>query len=130
MGLIRPGDLNRRIAFQRKTADAGFDSAGEEQWALVAEVWAEVQDVLPSHGERIADGLSIESRPARIRTLYRADVNGDMRIAVLRRVPNGDGTSSMQVDRTMQIVAGPVELGRREGLEMMAEDYSTRGGTA
>jgi len=29
--------------------------------------------------------------------------------------------------RVMQIVAGPAELGRREGLEFMVEDYTSAG---
>jgi SPP1 family predicted phage head-tail adaptor len=110
------GSLDRRITFQRKVADESFAGAGTATWQPVATIWAEVRDVLPSRGERIADGLSIENRPARIRTRFRTDITADMRIIYGARV--------------MQIIAGPVELGRRDGLEMMAEDYSTAGGGA
>lgn len=116
MGIIRAGDLNRRVTIQRKVADENFESSGEEAWQPIATLWANVQDVLPSRGEQVSDGLSIANRPARIRIRYRSDITSDMRIIY--------GT------RVMQIVAGPAELGRREGLELMAEDYSTSGGSA
>ncbi len=33
-------------------------------------------------------------------------------------------------NRIMQIIAGPAELGRREGLEFMVEEYSPAGNAA
>ena len=69
--------------------------------------------MLPSRAERIADEISLQKRPCRIRTLYRADITSDMRITF-------DG-------RTVQIVGGPAELGRRDGLEMVCEEWSTSG---
>jgi SPP1 family predicted phage head-tail adaptor len=108
------GDLDRRITFQRRAAGAGdFMSAGKSAWETVATVWAQVADVLPSRGERAAEGVTIANRPARIRMRFRPDITADMRI--------------IYGNRTMQIVAGPAELGRRVGLELMAEDYSTAG---
>lgn len=105
--------LDREITFQRKVPDDSFNGAGKESWAPVATVWAQVQDVLPSRAERIAEGLSIANRPARIRMRYRDDITPDMRI--------------IHGSRVMQIFAGPAELGRQDGLELMAEDYSTAG---
>jgi len=112
---INAGDLDKEITFQRKVADDSFTSAGKEKWeTVVAGVYAEVKDILPSRAEKLADGLTIANRPARVRIRWREGITADMRILF--------GT------RTMQIVAGPVELDRRDGLEMMAEDYSTAGG--
>jgi head-tail adaptor len=108
------GRLDRRIRIERKVAASGFTSAGKDEWETVVTVWAQVQDVLPSRGEKLADGMSMASRPARIRIRYRAGITSDMRIVHGARV--------------MQITAGPAELGRREALEIMAEDYSTQGG--
>lgn len=83
-------------------------------WADVTpSEWAEVQDVLPSRGESIADGINIAKRPARIRCNYRTDITSDMRVKF-------DG-------RTLKIVAGPAELGRREGLEVVCEELSIEG---
>ena len=114
---MNTGDLNRRILFQRKVAAPGFASAGKEAWeAATSLLWAQVQDVLPSRSEKLAEGMSIASRPARIRIRYREGITPDMRI--------------LYGARTMQITAGPAELGNRDWLELMAEDYSTAGGVA
>ncbi|MFD1951872.1 head-tail adaptor protein [Sphingomonas arantia] len=115
--LIDARHLDRQITFQRKVAATGFASAGTERWEDVATgVWAQVRELLPSRAEKVADGLSIANRPARIRLRWRDDITADMRIL--------HGT------RVMQIIAGPVELGRRDGIELMVEDYSTTGGSS
>ena len=114
--VMRSGDLNRRISFERPLADDSFDGAGSGAWEPVVTVWANVQDALPSRGERLADGINISSRPARIRIRFRTDITADMRI--------------IYGDRVMQIVGPPAELGRREGLEMMAVEESSPGGGA
>lgn len=108
--------LDRLVHIERPTADESFDGAGSGAWTPVAEVWAEVQDALPSRGERLTEGLNIATRPARVRIRYRTDITPDMRLVM--------------GDRVMQIVAGPAELGFREGTELMVEDYSTAGGGA
>ncbi|MFW2829880.1 phage head closure protein [Sphingomonas sp. ID0503] len=116
MGVIEAGTLNRRVRIERKVSASGFMSAGKETWEPVATVRASVQDMLPSRAERIAEGVNIAARPARIRMWYRDDVTADMRIVIGERI--------------LQIVAGPAELGNREGIEIVAEDYSTSGGVA
>lgn len=107
--------LNRRVRIERPLTDEALDGAGSGTWAEVATVWAEVQDMPPSR-ERMADGLNIANRPARIRMRYRSDVTAAMRIVWGSRI--------------MQIVAGPAELGFREAIELVAEDYSTAGNPA
>lgn len=114
--LLQAGDLDRRITFERLVQDNSFTGAGKAIWVPVATVWAQVREVLPSKGEQLDDGLMITNRPARIRLRYRTDISADMRI--------------LYGDRVMQIKAGPVELGRRVGLELMAEEYSTEGSGA
>jgi SPP1 family predicted phage head-tail adaptor len=104
---------NRRIRIERKVRPVGRGNAGQETWALVGEAWAEVQDMLPSRGERLSEGMTMAARPARIRMRYRTDITSDMRIIYGARV--------------MQITAGPAELGHREEIELMAENYSTAG---
>lgn len=111
--MIGAGRLNRRITFQRPTPSADFDGAGSDTWSDVVSVAAQVEDVLPSRAERLADVVNIGSRPARIRMRFRADITSDMRILFGERV--------------MEIIAGPAEIGRREGLELMAQDYTTQG---
>jgi SPP1 family predicted phage head-tail adaptor len=111
--ILRAGDLDRRVDIQRKTRATGVRSAGKGTWGTIATVWAEVRDMLPSRAERLAEGVSIARRPARVRMRYRENVTPDMRLQM--------GT------RLMRIVAGPIELGRREGIEMVVEDYTAAG---
>ncbi|KTF70699.1 phage head closure protein [Sphingomonas sp. HT-1] len=116
-----PSKLNRRVRIERPVPDTSLDGAGSGTWELVKEVWAEVQDVLPSRGERLAEGINVAARPARVRIRYRDDVRSDMRLVLLRKgVP----------ERIMQIVSGPATLGNRDGLELMVEDYRPAGNPA
>lgn len=110
------GSLTDRICIERPVPDTSLDGAGSGTWELVAEVWANVQDMLPSRGERLANGINVAARPARVRMRYRTDVDASMRLVM--------------GDRIMQIVSAPAELGRRDGLEVMVEDYSSAGNAA
>ena len=53
-----------------------------------------------------------------------------MRVLVGRNVRGTDGKPVWQTERVAQIATVPAELGRREGLEFMVEDYSTAGNPA
>jgi head-tail adaptor len=127
---LDPGNLDRRVRFERPVAAVGFNGAGSGTWALVCEVWANVQDMLPSRGERIADGVNVSNRPARVRVRYRDGLTSTMRIVVGRNVKDADGHPQWQADRILQIVSGPAELGRRETMEFMAEEYRPAGNPA
>ena len=114
--MIKRGQLDRKITIERPVADTSLDGAGSGSWEQVAQVWAQVQDVLPSRGERLADGINVASHLARVRMDFRSDITPAMRFVI--------------GDRIMQIVSGPAELGRRGGLEFMVEDYSSAGNSA
>ncbi|WP_288935068.1 head-tail adaptor protein [uncultured Sphingomonas sp.] len=116
MALLSPGQLNRRVRIERKVKNTSFSGAGSGSWALVAEVWASVLDVLPSRAEQLGEGISIETRPARVRMRFRTDIDSSMRFVMGNRV--------------MQIIAGPAEVGFREGIEFMVEDFSVAGNGA
>lgn len=124
------GELDKRIRIEQPLSDPSFTGAGSGSWKLVAEVAASVLDMLPSRGERIADGINVAARPARVRIRYRADVTASMRVLVGRNLKGGDGVISWHTDRTAQIITVPAELGRREALEFVIEDYSMAGGGA
>ncbi len=113
---LDPGKLDRRIRIERPVADAAMDGAGSGKWKLVATCWANVQDVLPSSGESLAGSINMAARPARVRIRYREDITSDMRIVMGGRI--------------MQIVSGPAELGRRDGVELMVEEYRPAGNPA
>jgi SPP1 family predicted phage head-tail adaptor len=101
-----------RILQRQETRETVYNTV-VATWTELATVWAEVQDMLPSRAERIADGIDVARRPARVRMRWRDDVTTAMRLEV-----NG---------RTLQIVAGPAELGFREGIELIAEELTTSG---
>jgi len=108
---VRPGDRDTEVRIERKLASTAFRGAGKETWELLDTEWVELRDILPSRGEQAAGGMPVATRRARLRMDWRSDVLPDMRIVA--------------GDRVMQIVSGPVELGRRAGLEMLVEDYSS-----
>ncbi len=112
---MKPVNMDQRIRIEVKqtTQDPEYGTP-VITWATFATVWAQVQDVLPSKAEAQGNGLRVANRPARIRTRYLAGVTTDMRVVQLHRG-----------NRVLQIVSGPAELGRKEGLEFMAEEYST-----
>lgn len=110
------GRRDTLITFQRRTRTQSQKNGSwsTDGWSDVErQEWAEVRDVLPSRSESLDDNISIERRPCRIRCLYRDDVTSDMRVTIGGRV--------------LEIVSGPVELGRRDGLEMICAEYSTQG---
>lgn len=81
--------------------------------------------MLPSRGERIADGFNVTTGPARVRVRQRSDINSSMRIVEILADEAG-----IDVDgRIMQIVGRPAKLGR-DATEFMVEGYSTAGNTA
>jgi len=112
------GKKYSRITIERPSTVAAGDYGQEPgPWVVVASrIAAEFLDSLPSKSESTANGIRIASQPARVRIGYRAGITSDMRI-----VRHG------VTDRTYQIVAGPAEIGRKAGIEIMVELYSTAG---
>lgn len=114
---VRASDLDRHITFQEnaRTQDPVFGTS-VTSWQNIATdptVPARVQDVLPSRAETVADGISLNRRPAKVWIRYRDDITADMRI--------------VYEGRNMRIVGSPAEIGRKQGLEFMVEEYSTEG---
>lgn len=117
--------LKDRIRIERPVADRAIDGAGSGSWALVQDdVAAEVQDALPSRGERLAGGMNIKTRPARVRMRYRTDIDSSMRFVIGATV--NDDVVDYSAARLMQITAGPATLGR-DAVEFMVEEYSPSG---
>ena len=118
---MRAGQYDRRIRIEQNSSavDPQYGTA-VPGWVAVAEVWAQVQDVLPSRAESQSDSVRLASRPSRIRVRWNVSLaaigTGAMRIVQIDRG-----------DRMLKIVAGPAEIGRRESLEFMAQEFSTSG---
>ena len=112
--MLKSGDLDRRITFEeRQVVQNSTYGTNEGEWVEVATVWAQVQDLLPSRSEGIESNIQIARRPCRIRIRYRSDITSAMRIDL-------DG-------RKLRILSAPAELGRREGIELLAEELTTEG---
>lgn len=114
--VLRRGDLDKYLTIERPIADESFNGAGSGQWRHVDDVWASVQDALPSRSEQPGNGMKASIRPARVRMDYRDDVVAGMRLVL--------------GDRIMLIVSEVAELGRRAGIEFMVEDYRPAGNSA
>lgn len=112
---MKAGDLDRKVTIlaEQETTDDIYGSTVTDGWEPVATVSAQVQDILPSRAGRMAEGININRRPARIRMRYRTDVSLANRIEF-------EG-------RQLRIIAGPAEIGRREGIELICEEMSTEG---
>lgn len=96
-------------------------SAGQNDWQQVMPPFScSFVPVLPSRSDRLDGEMNITQAPARVRAYYRAGITADMRAVLLGR---GGG----EADRVLKIVSGPAELGRKYGMEMMVEDFSTQG---
>lgn len=113
------GPLNRRVRFEQMVSETDATYGPQPgEWVPVITLWANVQDVLPSRSEN-ATAIRIAARPARIRVRFREGLTSDMRIVL-------EGST----ERVLKIVSGPAELGFRQGLEFMAQEYSTTGDVA
>lgn len=119
LGLDR-GAMDRLLRIEKPAPNTAFTGAGKGTWVEVATVWASVIDALPSRGERLAEGLNIATRPARVRMDWNDQVSAAMRLIDITDGANG---------RVMQIITAPARLGR-DGLEVMVEDYSPSGNAA
>lgn len=115
---IDPGELDTLAAIERPVSDESFDGAGSGTWTTVAEkVWIGIRDVLPTRDEKIASGINVQTRRARVRMRWRSDINENMRFVVGGRAP-------------LNIIAGPATIGRRQWLEFMVEEYNPAGNAA
>jgi SPP1 family predicted phage head-tail adaptor len=112
---MRAGNMRSRIRIEYKssTVDPNYGTK-TETWLSLAEVWAEVEDILQGKSETTTNGLRIASDQVRIKIRYREDITPAMRIVEL----NG-------MKRTLSITSGPSMTKWREELEMMTEGYSS-----
>lgn len=106
--------LDRRCTIETPTTTQGDYGEPIASWALLATVWCNVQDDLPSKSEAVQQGLVISKNRARIRFRYLATVTSACRITVRGAT-----------DRVFQIIGGPAEIGRHEIMEVLGETASS-----
>lgn len=128
---MKIGTLNRKIRIEQRTSTPHADYGTPViTWSSFAVVWANMQDVLPSRAESIDNGLRLARRPIRIRLRYMRGITADMRVKpAWGTVPWGSRhwwTDSL----AYKIVGGPAELGRKDGIEIMVEEFSSDGDAA
>ena len=112
---IDPGEFDTEARIERPARSASFKGAGAGGWEKVDDVWVGIRDMLPSRGERLADGINVETRPARLRMRFHEEVTSSMRFVI-----EGRGA--------LEIVAGPAVLGKRQWMEFMVAEYRPAGG--
>lgn len=104
--------LSQRCRIEQKTTTQDVDYGNDNVvWSLLAVVWCEVQDVLPSRAEMKNAEIDLAKNPARWRARYRTDIDSSMRIII-------DGT-------IYQIISGPAAIDNKKYIECMIEKYST-----
>lgn len=109
------GSLDYRVLIERKVVTPDPDYGTEVvTWGTVDTVWANVEDAPARSSESVTQSVAIAKNQTRLRIRYRADLDSSMRITIYRPAPI-----------TYQIIAGPSELGRRRGLELMLERISS-----
>lgn len=103
-----------RIEARGPSKDPDYGTPLPVSWVLVAEVWAEIVDALPSRSEAVKNGLRLATDSARIRIRMRPGITSAMRVVELtgRR-------------RTFQIVGGPAVLIGNTDMEFSVEGYSS-----
>lgn len=108
------GKLDRYVRVEKPTVtiDPNFGSQ-TITWITHTEVWASVQDVLANRQEATKTDLRLLTRPCKIVMRYDSTIDATMRIVLLDRD-----------NRILQIVSAPAEIGRREAIELIAEEFS------
>lgn len=111
------GKLDKRVRFEQKSVVNDNDYGSEViTWTTYKECWANILDVTTRSQESTNSDLRLLKRPCKVTVRFDANINSNMRIVML-------DTN----DRILQIVSKPAELGRKEAMEFMAEDYSVDG---
>lgn len=113
--MAAPFKLNERATIQQRPAgkDAyGRKASNSDAWLNVAaNIWCNVQDVLPSRAEKSENGARVASKQARFRIRKQILIAADMRVVL-----HGRG------DKMMQVISGPALLDDKTHVECMLEE--------
>lgn len=113
--MLKASELKDQITFQARAVvqEERFGTKTGGSWGGDITVWAKILDVLPSQAMGVEDNVVMARRPVHIRIRWRTDITDAMRI--------------LYGNRILKIVKGPADIGHRDGLEIVAEEYSTAG---
>ena len=107
------GRLDRPILIERPTETRNEYNEPVITWVEYSREFASVLDVLAGSREATNQDIRLTKRPVKVCLRYRNDITTDMRITILDR------------GRILQIVTPPAEIGRKEALEIICEEFSS-----
>lgn len=112
------GKMDRYIRFEQKVVTRDADYGSEViTWQTYKECWANISDITTNRMHEYTNSdVRLIKRPCKVVVRYDEGIDPTMRIVCLDRN-----------DRILEIVGKPGELGRREGMEFIAQDYSADG---
>lgn len=110
---MRIGTYDRRVRIEQKQVTKDPDYGSEVvDWIKYKDAWASIQDVTTKMQESTNSDLRQLKQPCRVMMHYDSTVDATMRIVMLDHN-----------NRILNIVSQPAEIGRREAIEFMAENY-------
>lgn len=108
---MNTGPLDRRIELQSQvsTQDSTYGTK-KISWITTAQLWANVQDQMPSRNEGVVNGAKeVALNRVRVRIRWKADITTGNRFKLGSRL--------------LKIIGGPAEIGgRRAFMEFMCEE--------
>lgn len=108
------GTLDSYIRIERKSVTNNSDYGSEQiTWVKYYEGWAKLTEIAPKMQEDTVENARLLKKPCRMTIRYVPGIDATMRVVLLDRD-----------NRIMQIVSESTEIGRKEGLEFMLEEYS------
>lgn len=113
----RAGDIDQRIALQRKVTSYSSSGTPEESWTTLQQCWA---SVAPAAGdERNASQQWVAREQTKFVMRWSSSLDS---LSPLDRVvyPAGDASNSPPPERSMYNIISVHELGRRESLLVLA----------
>lgn len=109
---MRIAKLDRYVRIEQKSVTQDPDYGSEVvTWVTYKNAWASILDVTTKMQESTNSDLRQLKQPTRVQMRYDATIDVTMRLVVV------------DTGRILNIVSQPAELGRREAIEFMAENY-------
>lgn len=109
---MRIGKLDRYVLVEQKSVTNDPDYGSEVvTWVLHKAAWASILDVTTKMQESTNSDLRQLKQPTRVQMRYDPTIDVTMRLVVV------------DTGRILNIVSQPAEIGRREAIEFMAENY-------
>lgn len=100
------------VRIEKKSVTQGDYNAEVVDWVEHCSGWADVKDITTRMQESTRSDLRLMKRPCSVTMRYNNTISIDMRVVLLNRE-----------NRILQITSQPAEIGNREAIEFMCEEY-------